>query len=129
MVARFFVFTPVDAQGKLHGLHHVFSLTQEVQGQLILEQQEEVHVNIQLLKFVFVAVLETPEQLCVELEHFRMLVAIYSDNSFTCLPFELVNPLLDLLGTVLVVGGFEHGLLFYVLTFLVHLHWLKLMDP
>ena len=118
----------IDTDGILECLGHVLCASQEVQAQLILQKKEEVHVNVELLKFVVVAVFEALEQLAKELHGFGMLVPKDTDHTFAALFLFLILLLVQSFLGFWIINSFDARILFDLITSLTQHHRLHFFD-
>ena len=82
-------FVGLDVYGWLECLHHVVLLPEEVHAELVFEQEEKVHVDVQLLESAFIATSQTPHQVAIELQGFGVGVPVHRDKASVVIDFFL----------------------------------------
>ena len=99
-----FVVGGVDPECGFYGRQHVLSLSQEVERKFILEKQEEIHVDVELLEPLLIAITKASKELAIELHRPLMLVAEDVDQALArCLLF-FTSLLLKFLLAIFIIG-------------------------
>ena len=125
-----FFLSRIKFNSSLDSRHNVIHISQERQGQLILQQQETIHVEVELLMLRLEAIFQTSQKQCHELHHFRMLVAVNSNVTFVGFLFVLNISLLPFFQDKLERQQIEAGLYLmqgnYILTVNTYFNMLRL---
>jgi len=87
-----------------------------VQRELVLEEQEEIHVDVELLEALLVTVSKAAEELSVEFHCTGVLVAKHSDQALAVRSLQLDHLLILALFPVFFIGRFNHGISFELIS-------------